>query len=213
MKEFLKDGLESLAYFIYAIPLFLMLKGEKSKGKEVLFIYYVASVFFILIACYTTDVNLNRIIYNAFFFFTICILSYYFIQILLGKTRKNIVRTLFLIHLVVFTIISFKSQQLLAINKHFYAFTYLTIVLYALIYFEQVLTNITELNILHQFDFWLVSGYLLYYLSCFFIILFYANVDEKLRSTLWSLQNFILFMSSVLTLSGALWIKYKKKSY
>ena len=44
-------------------------------------------------------------------------------------------------------------------------------------FFDQVLRNVSELNIHHQFDFWLASGYLMYFLSCFILILFYDNVE------------------------------------
>ena len=155
---------------------------------------------------------LNRIIYNIYFFITISVFSYYFKSLVSTKTKKDIVNLLFIINLILFINICIISHQLFEINNYFYAINYLTIVIYSLLYFHDVLKNVNEIKLLHQFDFWLVSGYLLYFLSCFFIIFFYENIDISLRATLWSLQNIILFLSSVITISASIWI-YQKKYY
>lgn len=212
MKDFFKNGLEPLSYFIYAIAIFIAIRKNKLIKKEVLFIFYLLAIVIILVACYTTNMLLNRILYNLYFFITISVFSYYFRSLLSTKTKKNIVNILFIINLILFINICLVSHQLFEINNYFYGITYLTIIVYALLYFHDVLKNVNEIKLLHQFDFWLVSGYLLYFLSCFFIIFFYENVDISLRATLWSLQNSILFLSSLLTMCASIWI-YQKKYY
>lgn len=213
MIHFLKDGLEPLSYLIYTIAVYLTLRRGKPVRKEVLFIYYLVATFIITIACYTPSDHVNRILYNVFFFIMICIISYYFHSLFEKKMKKNIVKVCFGLHLVTFITISLISPRLLEINNYVYGITYLTIIVYALLYFEQVLSNITEVKLLHQFDFWLISGYLLYFLSSFFIIFFYDNVDIDQRAMLWSVQNFILFLCSVFTLAGSVWIKYQTRYY
>ena len=189
-----------------------MLRRNKSNKKEVLFIFYLVEIILILVACYTTNMMLNRIIYNVYFFITVSVFSYYFKSLVSTNPKKLIVTILFIMNLILFINICIISRQLFEINNYFYAIIYLTIVIYALLYFDDVLKNVNELKLLHQFDFWLVSGYLLYFLSCFFIIFFYENIEVGLRGALWSLQNLILFLSSVLTLSASIWI-YQKKYY
>lgn len=213
MKDFFKNGLEPLSYFIYALSILIILARTKSNKKEVLFIYYLMASLLIFVACYTKEVRVNRLIYNTFFFITICVFSYYFKSLVFNKTKKYVINILFIINLIIFITSSLISQQFFDINNYVYATTYLSIVIYALLYFEDVFRNINELNLIHQFDFWLVSGYLLYFLSCFFIILFYDNVEINQRGTLWSLQNIILFFSSFFTISGSVWIHYQKKYY
>ena len=213
MKDFLKNALEPLSYLIYAISVFVMLHKTKSVKKEVLFVYYLVATLLITIACYTHHDMVNILTYNVFFFITVCFFSWYFKSVLVSKPKKIVINIIFLINLAVFINISLVSHQLFGINNYVYAITYLSIVVYALLYFDHVLRNVNELNLLHQFDFWLVSGYLLYFLSCFFIILFYDNIEINQRAMLWSLQNIILFISSVFTLSGSLWIRYQKKYY
>lgn len=212
MLDFLKDDLEPLSYLIYALSVFILLNQSKSTKNGVLFVYYLLASISIMIAC-NVDVALNRLIYNVFFFVTICVFTFYFKSVIPGKIKQNIINIIFIVHLVLFLKICFTYRQLFEINNYVYGITYLSIVVYALLYFESVLRNINELNMLHQFDFWLVSGYLLYFLSCFFIILFYENVEVKQRAIVWSLQNIILFLSSVIAISGSIWISYRKKYY
>lgn len=213
MLQFLKDALEPLSYLIYTIAFFISGYRKQPDKRGVLLVYYIIATILISIACYTPGELINRIAYNCFFFITTCFFSCYFNSILINKIQKKIITLVFLIHLILFIKICLVSHQLYEINNYFYAFTYLTIVVYALFYFVNVLSNVNELNILHRFDFWLVSGYLLYFLSCFFIILFYDNVEIKQRALVWSIQNIILFISSVSALSGALWIKSQQKYF
>ena len=213
MKDFLKNALEPLCYLVYALSIFIIPGKNKEGKKVVLFFYYLLASILIGIACYTPDNKVNRIIYNSFFFITISFFSYYFKCLLKGKWRIRTLAFLYSINVVIFINTTLISHQLLLINNYEYAFTYLSIVIYILLYFVQVLNNVTELNLLHQFDFWLVSGYLVYFLSCFFIILFYENIDIDQRALAWSIQNFILFLSSIFTLSGSIWIKSQKKYY
>lgn len=124
-----------------------------------------------------------------------------------------IIAFVFITNLVLFIIYDLVPQGILKIHTPLYAITYMSIVIYALLYFEHLMRNVNELNLLHRFDFWLVSGYLLYFFSSFFIILFYDNVEVNERAILWSLQNVILFISSLLTMSGSIWIYHQKESF
>lgn len=117
-----------------------------------------------------------------------------------------IIVIIFIINLGLFIGFDLLHGGLIKVHTPLYAITYLSVVIYSLVYFEQVMSNVSEMNLLLQFNFWLVSGYLLYYFGSFFIILFYDNVEINDRAIIWSLQNVILFISSVLTLSGSLWI-------
>lgn len=190
-----------------------MLNRGKSIRSKVLLVYYLFATLLLFVACYTKVDVINNSIYNIFFFTTIIIFSYYFKSILYNRLKKNIIDFLLVINSVLFIKTDLVFNQLSGYNTDVYAITFLSIVVYALFYFDQVLRNVNELNLLHQFDFWLVSGYLLYFLSSFFIILFYYEVEINQRAVLWSLQNFILFLSSVLTITGSLWIYYQKKYY
>ena len=206
MHQILKDALEPLSYLIYFITILLALKTNRSPQVMVLLFYYLLAIPLICSAVFIINVSRNVAIYNSFFFLTICVFSYYFHSILFNSFRKVIIVIIFIINLGLFIGFDLLHGGLIKVHTPFYAITYLSVVIYSLVYFEQVMSNVSEMNLLLQFNFWLVSGYLLYYFGSFFIILFYDNVEINDRAIIWSLQNVILFISSVLTLSGSLWI-------
>lgn len=190
--------------------------GEKTFKIKVLFAYYLFATIIMFYASFLViytkkDID-NNWIYNLLFFQTICVFSYYFHTILINQNKKNIVKLLVLINVVFFMYFDVLLKQFFeSYNNYVFAVCFLTIVIYCLFYFEQLIKNVTEFNILHNFDFWLISGYLLYFLGSFFIILLYKDAGLEMRRTMWALQNIILFLSSVITLTGVLWINYQKK--
>ena len=211
MEEFLKHDLEPLSYLVYCLAVIIILKKQRPFRRKLLGLYYILASIIIAIACHSDD-QVNRILYNNFFFLTICVFSFYYHDLVKNSMKKKVILGLFVLNLALFIKIVV-SNQLMEINNYSYAITYLTVVIYTLLFFDQVLRNVSELNILHQFDFWLAAGYLMYFLSCFFIILFYDNVEVKYRALLWSVQNIILLFSALLTLAGSLWISYRFKYY
>ncbi len=168
----------------------------------------------LIIACCTKNDLINKLLYNIFFLITICFFSFYFKSILFSKIKKAVINILCSVNVILFLLCDIVLRKIYEVNTIVFAVTFLSIVIYALLYFEQLISNVTELNLLYQFDFWLVSGYLLYFLGGFVIILFYNNVETAdQRGIAWSFQNVILFLSSVLSISGSLWIYYRRKYY
>lgn len=206
MRQVFKDILEPISYLIYAVSLFITLNKGLTLIKKILFAYYVLAVPIISIAVFTKNAFLNHVVYNMFFFITSCVLAFYFKSVVFDRVRKGTINIVLIINIVLFVIYDLVKAGLGDINTLSYGVAYLSIIIYALLYFEHLIRNVNELNLLLQFDFYLVSGYLLYFFSCFFIILFYDNVEIVERAVLWSLQNVILFLSSIITLSGSLWI-------
>ena len=212
MEDFLKHDLEPLSYLVYCVAICIRLRTQVTKMGKLLLGYYGLAAIMIAIACHSVE-EVNRALYNIFFFITIFFFSYYYHDLMLSKMKRYVIGALFILNLAMFVKLSVVSHQMVEINNYTYAITYGTIVVYVLLFYDQVLRNVSELNILHQFDFWLASGYLMYFLGSFFIILFYDNVEVKYRSILWSVKNIILLFSSLLTLAGTLWINYRLKYY
>lgn len=217
-ESFFKNFLEPFSYLIYAIVFFLEIRRDRAFKKKVLFVYYLCAIVLLLVASfmamYVTNQIDNTWLYNTFYLITVCVHSYYFYHLLNNKTKKYTAIFLLSINLILFIVYDIILEHFFnKFNGYIIAICFLSIVVYALLYFDQLLRNVNELNILYQFDFWLVSGFLLYFLGCFFIILYYesANIDQ--RGDIWALQNAIIFLSSVVTLTGYLYIHSRKKLY
>jgi hypothetical protein len=218
LESFFKNFLEPFSYLIYAAVLFVKFSRDKTFEKKVLFVYYLCATLLLSVASflviYTAEDIDNVWLYNIFYLITICVLSYYFYHILNNKTKKHVVIFLLFINLILSIIYDIILRHFFnEFNGYIFAICFLSIVVYALLYFDQLLRNVNELNILYEFNFWLVSGYLLYFLGCFFIILYYESAAISQRGNIWALQNVIIFLSSLVTLTGYLWIDSRKKLY
>ncbi len=210
---FFKNFLEPLAYLLYTFLLLVSIDRKSAAPQKVLFVYYLAALFITYYANYLSfskTLGDNNYLYNSFFFITACTFSYYFYQLLTGKIRKIIVIFLLLLNIVLFVFYDVIGKKFYGTyNNYVTATCFLSIIVYSFLYFHQLLRNVNELNILHEFNFWLVSGYLLYFLGSFFIVLFYSEFATELRGVVWAFQNIILITSALIALAGNLWIKYR----
>ena len=212
---FLKNFLEPLSYLLYTFLLILVLNNKSPVHRKALFMYYIIAVIITYYANFLSYIKThgdNNYLYNLFFFITICFFSYYFYNIITGRIKKYVIAFLFLLNLFLFVEYDVVLNQFHdTYNNYVTATCYVSLVVYCLFYFDQLLRNVNELNILHEFDFWLVSAYLIYFLGAFFIILFYKDKEAPQRAIIWSFQNIILFTSALIALTGNIWVKYYGK--
>ncbi|MEO6638023.1 MAG: hypothetical protein ABIN25_07085 [Ginsengibacter sp.] len=210
---FFKNFLEPLAYLVYAFLLLMSIDRYSPITKKVLFVYYIVALFITYYANYlsfTKTLGDNNYLYNLLFLITVCVFSYYFYNLLNTRLRKMIVVFLLLLNIILFIFYDILNQKFNGnYNNYVTAICFISIVVYSLLYFYQLIKNVNELNILHEFNFWLISGYLLYFLGSFFIILFYSEMPTGLRGVVWAFQNIILFTSAIVALAGNLWAKYR----
>lgn len=153
----------------------------------------------------------NIWIYNLFYLITIISISYYFYKILKTSFKRNIVAILLVLNIIIFLIYDVLSGKFFKeYNEYVFAVCFISIVVYAFLFYDHLLRNVTETNILYSFEFWLVSGYLFYFLGSFILILFYKAATIPERGKIWALQNEILFLSSIIILIGTIRIRVKK---
>ncbi|HVZ96641.1 MAG TPA: hypothetical protein VG847_07185 [Chitinophagaceae bacterium] len=147
----------------------------------------------------------NNWIYNTVHFINICVLSWYFYHLLQTKLKKGFVWVALVVNVAVFIVYDLILHRFISTyNGYVYAICYICLVAYSFMYFNQLLNNISEKSILNNFNFWLVSGYLINFLGSFIIILLYRTVDYDDTGNVWAMQNIILFLCSIITFVGYL---------
>jgi len=218
MASFFRNFLESFCYLLYSLVFFLQYLNEHENNKRVLAIYYFVISIVIYYACRVAldySDNNNWIYYIYYFSFAI-LMSYYFNQVLVGESVKKVNRYLLIIVLGVLLFTDITSYPFF--NSIGDGIFFLFIAVNSLIYFKQLLVKVDQKNILLNFDFWLISGYLVYFLGSFFIILTYnyftgrvTEAQKVMLADLWSIQNILLLISSIVSLFGFLWIRFQKK--
>jgi len=220
----IRDFLEPFSYLIYAIAFLLEYRSNRLIREKVLLIYYIIATGLLTYAAMIaidyetgTEGN-NNWLYNIHYFLSAVVMCYYFNNILASKSKKKIITVLFSLVTVYFIITDFIITKPY-FNSTSAAFLFLSMVVASLMYLHEILINMSEKNILLNFNLWLISGYIIYFLGGFFIILSYSYLTDKLTSDqetilgdLWSVLNVLLFVTSIITLSSHLWITYRKKS-
>ena len=210
MRSFLCNELEPFSYLIYALAFLLQLKHDKSNGYKVLFVYYILSAVIIYIGIVYFDNNTWT--YNVLFFANILVLSWYYQKLFDDKRKKMLAVICTIFNLVIFAYVNIIALHYDKYNADVYGISFITIVLYTLLYLHQLLINMKEESLLLNFDFWLTCGYLLYFLGAFFIIIYYDhNKNYYTRGDMWQMHNVILFICSAVTFFTSLQI-YKKNN-
>jgi hypothetical protein len=210
--------LEPLAYFLFAVALFLRKNRDNQLKVKVLFAYYVIAAVSFGYANWLVHKNQNNNwIYNMSLLPAFLAMCYYFHQTLYSQGKKAVVKLLVAVNVIYFFVSIRHSGYWDIIDSIGYAVLSITISFLAFVYFYQLLKNVNEYNVWTNFDFWLVSSYLLYFLGSFFIFLLFSHLTSTILNTytleqrrtltvLWSVHNVLLFLSSVTTLVSTIWI-------
>lgn len=227
MSSLISNFLEPFSYLIYAIALCLQYKTNGPGKIKVLIVYYLLATILISYASWSiihknnTAESNNNWAYNILYFLTIFFLSFYMYRTFITIKSKIITLSLLFIN-----IINFFLNDLLFKQKLFDSFvssiSVLSLIILIFLYFQQLLRNVNEENILLDFDFWLLSGYLFYFLGSFFIILSWSHLSSRVVneltaeqkeqfSILWGVHNILLFLSALITLIGNVWITHYQK--
>lgn len=208
MRSFLCNGLEPFSYLIYVLALLLQVRHNRSIGYKVLSVYYMGCAVLLYIGIVYYDNN--DWTYNLVFFANILVLSWYYLKLFDTKTKKRLTIACALFNTIIFIYVNIVRLKYAEYNDDVYGISFITIVLYSLLYLHQLLINMKEESLLLNFNFWLVCGYLLYFLGAFFIVLYYDHFKNYLnRGNMWQIHNIILFICSAVTLIASLQISKK----
>ena len=223
--SFINNYLEPIGYFIYLIALWLYARRYKEKLITALLAYcfltFVVMLTASLMVKYYSGANI--LLYNIHAFLTIVFLGFYFRNLFHSKAKVRavtLVASLIVFYLLVKNIV---LQDYQLFDSMGYSLVSAAVVFFVLMYFHQLLSNVTDQNILRNFNFWLASGYLIYFAGSFIIFLSYYYLttqilatytaqERELLTTLWGVHNMLLFVSAFSLLIGSLWLTYQKKS-
>ena len=211
MRSFISNELEPVAYLIYMVAVLLYYHRFRLLRFKVLAIYYAGAAMVLYAGIIITD-YLNEWTYNLVYFTNICVFSWYFRQLLHVSRKRRVVLLCLLLNIFIFIYLDIFLNTFYAnFNSFVYGITFISIVLYTLLYLHQILADVKEENLLLNFDFWLVCGFLLHFLGSFVVIIYYELADIYNKAALWAVQNFILFICALITLFAAVNIIKKQK--
>ncbi len=208
MRSFLCNELEPFAYLIYVLAVVLQSRHDRSIRYKVLSVYYIGCAVFLYIGIVFFEEN--EWTYNLIFFANILVLSWYYFKLFDDETKKRLVIICSIFNAIAFVCTNIIYLRYDRYNDDIYGISFITIVLYSLLYLYQLLVNMKEEGLQLNFDFWLTCGYLLYFLGSFIIVLYYNHSKDYLaRGDMWQIHNSILFICSAATLLVSLQISKK----
>jgi hypothetical protein len=214
--------LEPVSYFLSGVFLVYHARKDKRVGIKVLsFCYFLSGLLMIKAAMAFTN---NIIIYDLICLLTSIGIGCYFYTILVGRFKRGVVIFICFLNVGYYVVNNWIYPNHLFDSKA-YVLLSSSIVVMAFMFMHQILTHLTEEALSMNFDFWFVCSQLVYFLGAFAIFLtynyltqkilpegFYSKENRLLLTNLWSVHNILLFLSSIITSSGIVWIAYRRKS-
>ncbi len=223
MKYLISYLLEPISYFLFFTALaFFSWRVDSKKKYWVLTGFYLVG-FFVLLKILTPQYY-NGFLYNFLYMFTSLSYGYFFMVTLRGKLKQWLI-----ILCCTTTLIYYIINSLILGERLFDSLGYVIsstgIVIMVFMYLHQVMNRVTEKSITLNFDFWFTASQLIYHLGAFAIFLTFNPLTQKvlpeeyfihenrvILTYLWGVHNVLLFLGSLLTWLGLLWIVYRKRS-
>ena len=219
--NFLSNFLEPIAYLIYSLAFFLESRKRQEVRVKVLLVHYLLAALLMTYAAFKAYYEQdNRWIYNLVCLQSGIAICYYFHELFPGKKQKFIIKCLVAVNLCYFMFNNILLGRFLLFDSIGYAILSASVSVLGFLYFYDVLKNIRVRQ--YDFNFYLVSGYLIYFLVSFAIFLTYHNLTNRILDTytseerrlltiLWGVHNVLLFLSAMTTLMGSVWIIYRNR--
>jgi hypothetical protein len=208
----LLNYLDTIAPLLPIIIFFL--SKNKVLGGRLLLLFLVVQFLLNGIANIMAANEKNNItVYKINCFFSLIILSAYFLKLLKGKKRfwKFLFFSVILTLIQVFIIL---KEGNLAFDSTSFSYTSLIIFLYSLLYFANSIYEANQKQIIKTSAFWIVTGLFTYYASNFFIFILFAYYSSHNEPTilglLWRIHNCIFFLMTLYMSKGLLCKDYPK---
>lgn len=216
--------LEGIASVTILLALgFFIWKIDSSKRYKFIVVYLF------LTALFTVEISLHTGKSNSFQYSCVYLLnslcwSTFFYQLYNSVFKKKIAVVIGAITMLYFLYKNLILEFDLIFDSIGQAISSMGIVLLIFIYLHQTLSVIRSGSLTQNFDFWLSSAQLIYHLGAFGIFLTfnhftnkifntenYSSENRQILSSLWGVHNVLLFLASLLTWVGVLWIVYQRK--
>lgn len=163
----------------------------------------------------------NNYIYSITYVITSLSLSYYFQDLYFSKWKRVVAAACGGATLIYY-LLSLQDKDILFDSLGF-VIASTGVVIFVFLYFHQIFTNVTEEKLLLNFDFWFICSQLIYHLASFGVFLTFQRLTERviteknielrlMLTYLWGIHNVLLFLGSILTGGGLLWIAYHRRS-
>jgi hypothetical protein len=222
--ELITNYLEPFCYLLYTVAFILFVKRDRSVNIWVLLIYYIIGLLLMAYASTLVPKQKNNVwAYNILFLIGSVCMGIYFKKLLKNRLNQAIVIIFILLQSNYFITRNLVFDKLYVFDSFGYSMVSISIIIFSFMYLYEKFKNIDEIKIYYNSHFWIIAGYLLFYIGGFFIFATYYYLTDKIMPTytyeervlltnLWGVHNVLLFLSALTTLTGSLWITFRERS-
>jgi len=214
--------LEPTAQFLYLIAIsYCLWKVDKSVRFKMIWAYYLIGFLILFKIVFTRH---NSYLYSLLYVTTSVGFGFYFYALFESRVKKW-----FALFPGLITLVYYVSKTIAGGEPLFPSIGFVIsstgIILLIFIYLNQLMTHVKEDSLSLNFDFWFICSQLVYHLGAFSIFLTYNHLTTKILPTehysaknrelltyLWGVHNVLLFLGSLLTWFGIVWIVYRRRS-
>lgn len=222
LENLISNSLEAISYFLFlgAFAVYYYTYSRETRYK-VLLVYYLISFPILLLILY---LSINTYLYNFLYLFSSLCLGGYFYSFFKSKIKRGIAITFCATTILYYIVKSIMLNEQL-FDSVGYVISSFGIIVMIFMCLHQIMTHVSEESLSLNFDFWFISSQLIYHLGAFGIFLtfnwltqkilpseYYVKENRIMMSNLWGVHNVLLFLGSLLTWSGLLWIAYRRRS-
>ena len=220
--HFFQYALEPFAYLLYLVAILLHHRRYGWRNERWLLAYYTLSVILTTHTAHIFTARANNIwAYNLLAVVTLVCISGYFYRLLLAPQKKKTIVVLLSTFLGYAFVKNVVLRDVALFDSIGYSFVSAAVSVYVMMYFHQVLNNVTEGDIFRNFNFWLASTFLIYFMGNFiiFVSFYYLTTqvagtspspETQLLTTLWGVHNLLLCVSASTMLAITLWLTQAK---
>lgn len=223
MIRFITNFLEPFSYLIYVIAVSIRLTKDQSLQLKMLLVFYLVATALMTDASFKVFTQVTNLwAYNSLLLMALLAIGFYYFNVLITKVKKGTALLFLAIAVLYFIVHNFIFKKFSELDSIGLVLLSVLVAVCSFMFFHQILSNVKEAKIFYDFNFWLTSGYMVYYLGSFFIFLYYNYFTHKIASTrrpediellniLWGVHNVFLFLGAVITLFGSLWTTYRNR--
>jgi hypothetical protein len=223
-KFIISYALEPISYLMLSIALYFFSKKDHRAKIKILIAYsFIVSI--ILFKSTVIELSNNITTYNLLQLVTFFTIGIYYHQTILLKWKKRVIAGLCILDIFYYLINNIWLGNNSVFDSIGYVFLSVGVMMMIFLYLHQLLTNVTEEPLSQNFDFWFSASQMIYHLGAFAIFLSFNYLTKKILNSelysrdnravlgwLWGAHNVLLFLSTLITIGGILWISSRKKS-
>jgi len=223
LKYLISFLLEPSACFLYWIAVsYCLWRVDRSLRFKIIWVYYLLSSIILVKILFTRG---NTHLYSVLYLVTSLGFGSYFRALFQSVVKRRIAVSTGFITLLYYSVKTFILGSERALDSIGFVISSTGIIVLIFIYLYELMTHVKEDSLSQNFDFWFICSQLMYHLGAFGIFLTFNHLTSKILDTehysaknrdlltyLWGVHNVLLFLGSLLTWFGILWIVSRRRS-